>query len=132
MFQANKSDILYSKTSLYFKNEKVSSKKRSCFKTKTMLDFSKEHKFKLGGEALDDFHIKIQLKSSTQILQKSMFCFKKKRIILTFSFVDSVLAELTLGPTENDSQGLHWKQMMEQPGERIFLLHNMSFCQSLA
>ena len=38
-----------------------------------MLDFSKEQKFKLGGEMLDDFHVKIQLKGSTKILQKSMF-----------------------------------------------------------
>ena len=64
-------DDLYAKTSLYFKNEEVGYKKRNCFKAKNLLDFSKEHKFKLNGENLDNFHIKVELKNPTQLFQKS-------------------------------------------------------------
>ena len=72
IFQTDKEDGLYSRTSLVFKNEEVATKKKRCFKMKNLLDFSKEHKFKLDGESLSDFHINIELKNSTQILQKSM------------------------------------------------------------
>ena len=62
---------LYSKVTIFLKNKEVKSKKRKSFKTKTMLDFSTELKFDLGGEALSDFKVKVQLKSSTPMLQKS-------------------------------------------------------------
>ena len=38
---------------------------------------------------------------------------------------DHVLADLTLGPTEHGVQGLHWRKMMDQPGERIFVWHTV-------
>ena len=66
---------MYSKTSLCFKNEEVASKKRNCLNTKKMLDFSKEHKFKLDGEMMDDFHIKVEIKRETNILHKSKIKF---------------------------------------------------------
>ena len=72
VFQLNNHSNLFSKSTLFYKTKKGISKRRKCFQTKSMLDFSTEHKFKLGGEALDDFSIKIQIKSSTPLLKKSM------------------------------------------------------------
>ena len=45
---------------------KTASGLKKCFKTKTMIDFSKDHKFKLQGEAVDDYQIAIEIKRSSQ------------------------------------------------------------------
>ena len=71
LFQMPSHNNLFSKSTLFYQTKKVISKRRKCFQTKSMLDFSTEHKFKLGGETLYDFCIKIQIKSSTQLLKKS-------------------------------------------------------------
>ena len=70
-FQASRVDNLYSKITLLLKDKQVASQKRKCYKTKTMLDFSKDHNFKLQGEALDDYQVKIEIKSTTPPLHKS-------------------------------------------------------------
>ena len=67
-----------------YQTKKVISKRRKCFKTRSMLDFSTEHKFKLGREALDDFCIKIQIKSSTTFLKKSMRICCALKLFYTF------------------------------------------------
>ena len=117
---------LFSKSTLFYKTKKVISKRRKCFKTRSMLDFSTEHKFKLGGEALDDFCIKIQIKGSTPLLKKSMHIFVHWNCFI-FAFPDPVLAELTLGPSEEGRKGLQWKEMMDQPEERIYFWHSLDF-----
>ena len=71
IFQTDEPDNLYSKTSLYFRNEEVASKKRNCFNTKKKLDFRKKQDFKIDGESLDDFHIKVEIKRGSNILHKS-------------------------------------------------------------
>ena len=68
---ANQGNNLYSKITLLLKDEKVGCEKRKCYKMKTMLDFSKDHNFKLQGEALDDYQVKIEIKSTTPPLHKS-------------------------------------------------------------
>ena len=82
IFQTTESNNLYSKIILFLHNKEVTSKKRKCYKTNTMLDFSTEHKFKLGGEALDDIKVKFQIKNSTPLLQKSKYFFGKITRIL--------------------------------------------------
>ena len=47
--------------------------------------------------------------------------------VLNCSFSDPVLAELTLGPSEEGTKGLQWKKMMEQPEERIYTWHALDF-----
>ena len=119
---------MYSKTSLFFNNEEVASKKRKCLNTKEMLDFSKEHKFKLDGELLDDFNIKVEIKRGTSILYKSKIEVSKwKDISKSYSSTDSVLADLILGPDENGLRGYHWRKMMDQPGGRIFVWHQLNY-----
>ena len=117
---------LFSKSTLFYQTKKVISKRRKCFQTKSMLDFSTEHKFKLGGEALDDFSIKIEIKSSTSLLKKSMRMFSASTCSKIL-FPDPVLADLTLGPSEEGRKGLHWKEMIEQPEERIYFWHSLDF-----
>ena len=46
-------------------------RRKKAYHNKTMVDFSKDHKFKLNGENVDDFAIKIQIKRSTSPLQRS-------------------------------------------------------------
>ena len=75
------------------------------------------------------FTLKFSLKARLIFCRKVCLALKRTNSFLTYSFVDYMLSELTLGPTEHDSQVLHWKQMMEQPGERIFLWHKMYVCQ---
>ena len=62
---------LYSRISLLHKDKEVIIKRRKAYQSKALLDFSKDHKFKLNGENLDDLSIKIQIKKSAPPLQKS-------------------------------------------------------------
>ena len=41
--------------------------------------------------------------------------------------LDPVLADLTLGLSEDDRQCSHWRQMMDQPGERVFVWHTLQY-----
>ena len=52
-------------------NKEVSSKRKKSYQTNSMLDFSEDLKFKLGGEPLSDYHVRIEIKSSTTLLHKS-------------------------------------------------------------
>ena len=91
-----------------------------------MLDFSKENKFELDDESLDDFSIKIELKRSTKLFQKSKFRFNQNRKKIIFLSPDPVIASLKLGPNEPGDYGIHWMQMMNHPGERIFMWHELT------
>ena len=62
---------MYSRISLVLNDKEVCVKRRKAYQSKTLLDFSKDHKFKLYGENVDDATIKIQIKRSTSPLQKS-------------------------------------------------------------
>ena len=63
---------MYSKITLLQHSKEVTVKRRKkAYHNKTMVDFSKDHKFKLNGENVDDFAIKIQIKRSTSPLQRS-------------------------------------------------------------
>ena len=62
---------MYSKVVLLQKNKEVVSRRKKAYRTKTMVDFSKDHKFELNGENVDDFSIKIQIKCSSPPFQKS-------------------------------------------------------------
>ena len=44
----------------------------------------------------------------------------KKKFVF---FSAKLLAALNIGPNEGGVQDLHWRQMMEKPGERIFIWH---------
>ena len=124
--QSSKTNNLYSKISLHLRDEQVACRKRKCYKTKTLLDFSEDHKFKLQGESLDDYHLKIEIKQSASLLYKSKkSCTECMSIKISSS--DPVLTDLTLGPTEHGRLGQHWTKMMEQPGERIFKWHFLEF-----
>ena len=70
-FQQSSSTNLYSKITLRLKNKEVACRRKKCFKTKTMIDFCKDHKFKLQGEAMDDYQVSIEIKRSNTILTKS-------------------------------------------------------------
>ena len=61
-------------------------------------------------------------KAPHQCCRKVSYLIYKINPINLFSS-DPVLADLTLGPTENGRQGQHWRKMMDQPGERIFMWH---------
>ena len=63
-FQASPSSNLYSKITLHLRNKEVSSKRKKSYQTNSMLDFSEDLKFKLGGEPLSDYHVRIEIKSS--------------------------------------------------------------------
>ena len=91
-----------------------------------MHDRKLEHKFKLDGESLTDFHINIELKNSTQILQKSMLREKKLFAKIDFIFLDSVAAHLRLGPNEPGNKGNHWRKMVDKPEDRIFMWHELT------
>ena len=63
---------MYSKITLLQHSKEVTVKRRKkAYHNKTMVDFSKDHKFKLNGENVDDFAIKIQIKRSTLPLKRS-------------------------------------------------------------
>ena len=62
---------MYSKVVLLQKNKEVVSRRKKAYRTKTMVDFSKDHKFELNGENVDDFSIKIQIKCSSPPFKKS-------------------------------------------------------------
>ena len=64
---------LYSKCSLISKGRELVVKRHKAFQSKTMLDFSEDHKFKLNAEHVNDFSLKIQIKRSAPPLQKSEF-----------------------------------------------------------
>ena len=117
---------MYSKTCLFFKDKEIDSRKKNCFKAKNLLDFSKEHKFKVEGESLSDFHIKIELKNCTQIFQKSKFLIEFFCKRLSEIFPDCVVADLKLGPNEPGNKSEHWRKMMDNPGERIFMWHELN------
>ena len=70
-FQASPSSNLYSKITLHLRNKEVSSKRKKSYQTNSILDFSEDLKFKLGGEPLSDYHVRIEIKSSTTLLHKS-------------------------------------------------------------
>ena len=118
-------DTLYSKTSLCYKGKKFVSKKKKCFKTKDLLDFSKEQNIKLDGKSLTDFHIAIELKHSTQMFQKSKFRLKYQENS-NYDFSDPVVAALRLGPNEPGNKGNHWKKMLDKPDDRIFMWHELT------
>ena len=96
-----------------------------------MLDFSKDHKFKLHAENVNDFSLKIQIKRSAPPLQKSKLN-QKRLLIINFSyhilvlFSDQDLAEVMLGPDLGGPQGSHWRAMIADPGERVFVWHKTS------
>ena len=63
---------MYSKITLLQHGKEATVKRRKKgHHNNTMVDFSKDHKFKLIGENVDDFAIKIQKKRSTSPLQRS-------------------------------------------------------------
>ena len=122
IFQTEHFESVYSKVTVSLRNKDVKSKKGKSDNTNSMLNFSTENKFKLGGESLIDFKVKVQLKRSTPMLQKSKYLSIRKTLI-NFSSSDRVLTDLTLGTNEHGRQGQHWRKMMNQPGERIFMWH---------
>ena len=70
-FQAENARSLYSKTTLLFGDEILESKRRKCYKSGSMLDFSKDNNFAMEGEALDKFKVMIEIKSTDTLLQTS-------------------------------------------------------------
>ena len=51
--------------------ELVSKKQSKCFHNEHILDFSKEHKFKISQDLLEKYTIKIQIKKTTNFGVKS-------------------------------------------------------------
>ena len=52
---------------------------------------------------------------------------KNKQQFNVYIFADSTLADLTLGPNEDGAKGQHWRKMMDQPGERLFVWHALHY-----
>ena len=125
LFQSENARSLYSKTTLLLGDERLESKRRKCYKSGSMLDFSKDHNFAMEGEALDKFKVMIEIKSTTTLLQTSKSALLPKILIADILLSDQVLASLTLGSNEPGRQGVHWRQMMDQPGDRLFLWHTV-------
>ena len=118
-----------------------------------MLDFSKDHKFKLDAENVNNFSLKIQIKRSAPPLQKSKWSKLIRKIlketesilkenvlyqlhififIFHFYIIKSILisdpdlAEVRLGPDLGGPGGCHWRAMIADPGERLFVWHKTS------
>ena len=51
--------------------ELVSKKQSKCFQNEHILDFSKEHKFKISKDLIEKYTIKIQIKKATNFGVKS-------------------------------------------------------------
>jgi hypothetical protein len=63
---------LYASISLLVdSNVLISKKKSSCFQNDQILDFSKEHQFKISKDMLEKYEIKIQIKKTTTLAVKS-------------------------------------------------------------
>ena len=67
---------MYSKISLLHQNDVISKQRKKAYCTRNLLDFSMDHKFRLGGEALGEFQLKIEIKQTTPPLQKSNITMK--------------------------------------------------------
>ena len=63
---------LYASVSLLIdSNVLICKKKSSCFQNDQILDFSKEHQFKINKNMLEKYEIKIEIKKTTTIGVKS-------------------------------------------------------------
>ena len=73
---------------------------------------------------LSECSVKIQLKKSTGLGLKSMAIDVLNIITNDYTFSDSILSEMTLGPEYIGSGFQHWNEITEKPEERIFLWHD--------
>ena len=66
------SSKMYSKITLLMDSKELLSKKQNkCFQNEDILDFSKEHKFKISKDLIENYIIKIQIKKTTNFGVKS-------------------------------------------------------------
>ena len=79
-------------------NVLICKKKSRCFQNDKILDFSKEHQFKINKDLLEKYKIRIQIKKTTTIV---------------------------IGPTEKDTASQHFKKMLENPNEWNFMWHDL-------
>ena len=54
------------------RKEIICKKKSKCFQNEHILDFSKEQQFKIRKESLEKYSIKVQIKKTTNLGNKSM------------------------------------------------------------
>ena len=65
------SDHIHSKVSMFYEDNMIYSKKNNSYKNKRLIDFSKDHKYKLNGESISQFKVEIEIKTSTPLWEKS-------------------------------------------------------------
>ena len=64
---------IYSKVSIIINNKKYSKKHNGyILKNSEIIDFSKDHLFKLNSESIDSFKVEIEIKHSSSIWTKSI------------------------------------------------------------
>lgn len=107
----------------------MSTKRRKAYQTKSLLDFSKDHKFKLNGENIEDHMIRIQIKRATSPLQKSTQHRYFSFLVLLHNnifLLDVIVAEMEIGPDMKGSGEQHWSSMITKPEDRIFHWHKVT------
>ena len=93
-----------------------------------MIDFSKDHKFKLNGDNISQFKVEIDIKTSTTLWKKSKKIQKQSVFLKFMNFIaDKTLCKLSIGPGEDGNAGCQWKKMVDNPDEHSFSWHNVDF-----
>ena len=115
---------LYASISLLVdSNVLISKKKSSSFQNEQIIDFSKEHQFKINKDMLEKYEIKIQIKKTTSIGINSKNW--NNNWIHTVFFLDEKLAETIIGPNQKDTASKHYMKMLESQNEWIFMWHDL-------